>query len=62
MSNYGYQKKKKSVPVIFEPPCTKSGTGNRIHNALVTTVYDDLMHVEGRMSRSLVATVVQLAN
>ena len=21
MSNYGYKKKKKSVPVIFEPPC-----------------------------------------
>jgi len=37
------------------------GTGNRLHNALVTIVYNDLMHVEGCMSRSLVFTVVELA-
>jgi len=36
------------------------GTGNRLHNALVTTVYDDLMHIEGHMSRNLVFAVAEL--
>jgi hypothetical protein len=39
--NYGY-KKKKSVPVIFEPPCIQQGQQNTIYTIMfMTTLYKD---------------------